>query len=239
MSQSKISRIESGKVLPTVVDVDRIIQALEIPSEVARDLLSLARAANIDYASVRSSARAGLWRRQLELKALVESSATVRYFLPVIPSGLLQTAEYARATLTPTVAGQPARDVERAVAARLKRQEALRDESRRFCFLLTEQAVRWQYVEPQAMAAQLRHMIDISRLPNVELAVIPLDTLIDDAPLNIFVVYGDRLVLVELFSGEIALRDPQDVTYHLNLFEHFWKYALKGDDARDFMRDRD
>jgi hypothetical protein len=239
MSQSKISRIESGKILPTVVDVERILRALAVPSEVSGDLLSIARTANIDYASWRSVARIGIWRKQAELKALAESSVTVRHFLPAIPSGLLQTAEYARATLTPHVEGRPARDVERAVAARVERQQVLRDESKQFWFLLTEQAVRWQRTDPSTMTAQIHHMIEVSRLPNVELAIIPQDAPVGMAPLNTFVVYDDRLVLVELFSGEIALRDPQDVSYHLNLFEHFWKYALTGDAARDFMRHRD
>ena len=247
MSQSKISRIESGKILPSVIDVERMLQALEVPTEVARELLTLTRTANIDYASWRSYARIGIWRRQSELKALAESSTTIRQFLPAIPSGLIQTPDYARAMLTPTIDGEPDYDVERVVAARLASQEALGDQSRRFHFLLTEQAVRWQSAEPPVMAAQLHHLIDVSMLTNVELAIIPQGTPVDEPPLNIFVVYDDRLVLVELFSGEIALRDPRDVTYHLNLFEHFWEPAVKNEDARDllrsvaqqFMRDRD
>jgi transcriptional regulator with XRE-family HTH domain len=43
MPQSEVSRIESGRILPTVVDIERILTALEVPSEVAAALLSLAR----------------------------------------------------------------------------------------------------------------------------------------------------------------------------------------------------
>jgi hypothetical protein len=43
MPQSEVSRIESGRILPTVVDVERILTALKVPSEVAAALLSLAR----------------------------------------------------------------------------------------------------------------------------------------------------------------------------------------------------
>jgi transcriptional regulator with XRE-family HTH domain len=39
MSQSKVSRIESGRVLPTVIDVERIIKALDIPPDVTGELL--------------------------------------------------------------------------------------------------------------------------------------------------------------------------------------------------------
>lgn len=70
MSQSKISRIESGKIIPTVVDVQRILSALEVPAAEARDLLALARVANVEYASARALGRAGTWRRQIEIKEL-------------------------------------------------------------------------------------------------------------------------------------------------------------------------
>ncbi|WP_405677842.1 hypothetical protein OG292_25830 [Streptomyces sp. NBC_01511] len=53
--------------------------------------------------------------------------------------------------------------------------------------------------------------------------------------MNIFVVYDDRLVTVELFSGEVALRDPRDITQHLNLFDPFWSCALTGDAATAFL----
>jgi len=67
MSQTKISRIENNRVVPSVVDVERILTALEVPREVADDLLALARMANVDYASWRAYARIGLWQKQAEI----------------------------------------------------------------------------------------------------------------------------------------------------------------------------
>lgn len=235
MSQSKISRVESGKIVPAVVDVERILQALEVPSNVAQELLTLARVANAEYISVRSYARAGLWRKQVELKALAESSTTVRHFLPVIPSGLLQTRAYAHAALTPVVEGRPERDVDRAVQARMDRREVLNDETRRFFFLLTEQAIRLKLASMPVMIKQLRHMIELIERPNIELTVLPIRVSLGDVPLNTFVVYDDRLVLIELFSGEVALRDPQEISYHLNLFEYFNNRALAGGEAQQFI----
>jgi hypothetical protein len=40
-------------------------------------------------------------------------------------------------------------------------------------------------------------------------------------------VYDQRLVTVEIFAGMVVLRDPQDVTYHVNLFEFFLGHALR------------
>ncbi|HEU5426476.1 MAG TPA: helix-turn-helix transcriptional regulator [Actinocrinis sp.] len=247
MSQTKISRIETGKVLPSVIDVERILQALEVPEQVAHGLLDEARRANVDYASWRAYARIGLWQKQTEIKALEAASSVVRQFLPAIPSGLLQTPDYARLTLTPAVKSGPARDVERAVHARLDRQEVLRDPARRFVFLMPEHAVRWRRAPLAVMADQVRHMIQLSALPNVEIAIIPQDAEVLSAPLNGFVLYDDRLVVIELFSGEVVLRDPRDITHHDHLFEYFYEHALTGSEATallegvadEFMRLRD
>ncbi|MFI7344402.1 helix-turn-helix domain-containing protein [Streptomyces sp. NPDC050085] len=237
MSQTKISRIETGRALPTVMDVERILKALAVPGEVADEILRLARRANVDYASWRTYARVGLHQKQAELKALESSSRVMRHFLPAIPTGLLHVRDYATATLSPTVESDPARDVTRAVNARMERQKILDDTSRSFYFLMTEQAVRWRRAPWEVMAAQCAHMAKVNEKPNVHLGVIPHDAEVPGTPMNIFVVYDDRLVTVELFSGEVVQRDPRDISQHLGLFDLFWEHALTGEAATAFLTD--
>lgn len=235
MSQTKISRIETGRALPSVIDVQRILTALNIPREVSDELLRLARRANVDYASWRAYARVGLYRKQAELKALESTSRVMRHFLPAVPTGLLHVREYAEQTLSKTVGSDPARDVARAVQARMERQVILDDRTRTFTFLLTEQAVTWRRAGAEVMAAQCAHMAEVSRRPNVEIAVIPRTAQVPGSPLNVFVVYDERLVTVELFSGEVVLRDPRDISHHLELFDIFLRNSLRGAEARRFL----
>ncbi|MFD5000970.1 helix-turn-helix domain-containing protein [Streptomyces buecherae] len=235
MSQTKISRIETGRALPSVMDVERILAALNVPSEVADELMKLARRANVDYASWRAYARVGLYHKQAELRALESSSLAMRHFLPAIPTGLLHVREYATATLSRTVDSDPARDVTRAVDARMERQRVLDDASRSFFFLLTEQAVRWRRANRHVMAAQCSHMAEVNRKPNVRLGIVPQAVEVAGTPMNVFVIYDDRLVTIELFSGEVVLRDPRDVIQHQNLFDLFWSNAITGDAATEFL----
>jgi hypothetical protein len=236
MSQSKISRIEKGKVLPSVVDVERILAALDVPAESARELLALARAANVEYMSGRAIARVGLWHRQLELKALMESTTVVRQFLPAMPPGLIQVPEYIAAVMLPTVPSAPARDVARAIQARIELQSVLDDRSRRFILVMTEQAVRWNYAGRDVMAKQVAHMAKVAELPNIEIAVIPQSAEVAGGPVNIFFIHDQRLVTVEMFNGAVSFRDPRDVQHYLELFEFFLSHALTGDDAIAFLR---
>ncbi|MET8341797.1 helix-turn-helix domain-containing protein [Streptomyces microflavus] len=237
MNQTKISRIETGRALPTVIDVERILKALAVPQEVADELLQLARRANVNYASWCTYARVGLYHKQSELRALESSSRVMRHFLPAIPTGLLHVREYAVETLSPTVTSDPTRDVPRTVQARMDRQAILDDTSRSFWFLMTEQAVKWQRAGLGTMAAQCAHMAELNEKPNVEIGILPLGARVPATPMNIFVVYDDRLVTVELFSGEVVLRDPQDINQHLNLFNLFWPHTLTGAAATTFLRE--
>lgn len=230
ISQSKISKIETARILPSATDVERILAALGASEDQRRELVALAKLANTDFQGVRSSLKRGLHHKQRELAALEADSKHIRFFLPLMITGLLQTPEYARASL----AGFPG-DHPQAIAARLDRQAALYDGSKRFTFILTEAALRWQLCPPSVMAVQMGRLISLSELPNIRLGVIPLDRHVPDGPLNTFTIYDERLATAETFGGVIVMRDPRDITYHLQLFTFFESYTAFGGEARDLL----
>ena len=230
MSQSKISKIENGKIVPSVIDVDRILKALNVSGDEADELLGLVRLANTEFHDDRSSLRRGLHFRQDDLAALEESAEETRYFLPAMITGLLHTPDYATASL-----GSVHVDFSLALAKRLERQQILFDEKHRFRFLLTEAAVRWPLCTPPQMAAQVDRISDLSRLPNVSVGVLPLVKRVPETPLNTFTVYDTRLVTAETLGGLIVMRDPRDVAFHLDVFVRFASHALVEDEAREFL----
>jgi transcriptional regulator with XRE-family HTH domain len=230
ISQSKISKIETGKVLPSATDVERILAALGVPEDQQSELVALARMANTEFQSIRASLRRGLHHKQRELAALEEDARHIRFFLPLMITGLLQTPEYARASL----ANFPG-DHTQALARRLGRQAVLYDGRKRFTVVLTEAAVRWRLCEPQVMAVQMGRLVSLSELPNIRLGVIPLDAYVPDGPLNTFTVYDERLATAETFSGVIMMRDHRDVMYYLQLFAFYEQHTLFDDEARGLL----
>lgn len=230
MSQSKISKIETGKVLPTAADVERIAAALALARDRTVELVGLARLANTEFQGVRASLRRGLHHKQRELATLEAGSRHLRFFLPLMITGLLQTPEYARASL-----GSFPGDHGKAIARRLERQAVLYDRGKHFTFVLTEAAARWQLCEPPIMAVQMGRLSALSELPNISLGIIPLDARVPDGPLNTFTVYDERIATAETFGGVIMMRDPQDVSYHLRLFDFFERHAVTGDEARSLL----
>lgn len=231
-SQSKISKIENGKLTPTIVDVERVLRALEAPSEVVDEITALARLANTEWEDERTSWRRGLEKRQIELATVESSARELRYFLPSMVTGLLATAEYVRASLDYTPG-----DKTKAIARKLERQAVLFDESKRFTFILTEQAVKWAVLKPFAMAAQIERLISLSHVPTVRIGVVPYGTRLSRGPMNTFTIYDDRLVTVETFTGRLVLQDARDVAEHLQLFAIYESCSIFGEQARLCLRD--
>ncbi|WP_329100769.1 helix-turn-helix domain-containing protein [Streptomyces sp. NBC_01439] len=228
MSQSKISRIENGKVRPSLVDVEQILRAIDAPADLLAEISALARMANTDWQDARSLRRKGLDKKQFELAGLERASSDFRFFLLSMITGLLFTPEYIRASLS-HIPG----DDSKAVAKKLERQEVLYDRSKRFTFILTEQAVRWPLVPPDVLAVQIDRLISLTHLPNLRLGVIPLGSRTAPAPLNTFTVYDDRIATVEVSTGVLLLRDLRDVRAHLQEFAAYEELALFGDTARE------
>ncbi|GAA2373996.1 helix-turn-helix transcriptional regulator [Streptomyces cuspidosporus] len=228
MSQSKISRIENGKVQPSLLDVERILRAVDASTEVIAEVTALARLANTEWQGFRSLRRKGLEKKQSELAALESSSSEFRYFLLSMITGLLSTPEYIRASLAHSTV-----DTRKVVAKKLERQEVLHDTTKRFTFILTEQAVRWPLVPPAAMTMQIDRLVSITYLPNVRLGVIPVRGHMPIAPMDTFTIYDDVLTTVETTTGVVILRDPRDIAEHLALFSALEGYALFGEEARE------
>ena len=234
MSQSRVSRIETGRLLPSVIDVEQILTALGIDNATRRELVALARVANAEYQDVRASVRRGLHHRQRELAALEANATQVQHFLPTLITGLLQVPEYMRAAMsTPT---EPAAgNVSRAVALKLERQAVLHDKTKSFEFLLTESALRWRLCEPSIMAVQIDRLVSLSQLPNIRIGVLPLSVRVGNGAYHTFVTYDRHLVTIELFTGQLVLNDPKDVDHYHALFDFFGSHAVWEDDARSVL----
>lgn len=235
MSQSKVSRIETGRLLPSVVDVEQVLAALEVDDATRHELLALARVANAEYQDVRASVRRGLHHRQRELAALEANATQMRHFLPSLITGLLQIPEYMRAAMTTPV--EPAAgDVGKAIALKLERQAILHDKTKNFEFLLTESAIRWQLCEPSIMAVQIDRLVSLSQQSNIRIGVLPLSAWVRHGAFHTFVTYDRRLVTIELFTGRLVLRDPKDIDHYRALFDFFSGHALWAGEARSVLQ---
>ncbi|MEU6013273.1 Scr1 family TA system antitoxin-like transcriptional regulator [Streptomyces sp. NPDC047515] len=158
MSQSKISRIEGNKSRPSLLDVEQLLRGLAASPAVAAEVMALARIAQTEWPDGRTLRGKGLDKKQVQLAGLEQSSTEFRYFLLSMITGLLATPEYVRASLTQAPPEQQAK----AVAMKLDRQRVLFDRSKKFTFILTEQAVRYPLVSPDELAMQVDRLASLT-----------------------------------------------------------------------------
>ncbi|GAA0398016.1 hypothetical protein Acor_34930 [Acrocarpospora corrugata] len=242
ISQSKVSRIESGATMPSLPEVQRWASAVEAPLDTRERLFDLTQAAMYETHAWRSALQS---RPHLQDDFYERESAVrlIRNFQCAVVPGLLQTAAYARAVFS--LANQPYEKeaLAGATASRLFRQEALYEGDRRFDFLITEAALRWRPGSLPLSLAQLDRITSVSTLDNVSIGLIPHGRQSVVLPLHGFVLYGDvyaddedadTFVEVETSHAKLTITDA-DITLYEKQWSLLTNMAIFDDAARGFL----
>lgn len=172
-SESKISRMELGRVSFKARDIEDLLTLYGVADEGERAaLLGLAREANVaGWWHSFSDVLPGWFQTYIGLEG---AASLIRIYEVQFVHGLLQTEAYAHAVVTRGQPEAPRIEVERRVALRLERQKVLVSErAPRFHAILDEAALRRPYGERSVMQGQLKHLIEISEQPNITLQVMP------------------------------------------------------------------
>lgn len=232
MSQPKISKLETGRLLPSLDDLQSLLALYRAAPAARQELLEIAGRMHATVESNRTILRRGAAYRQARLSEMEHEAASLRYFSPVVLPGLLQTAEYMRRVFSAGLAGA---ELARTIAARQQRQEILYDPARKFTFVVSEAALRWGFCPAAVMSAQAGHISSLSTLANVEVGVIMLGVPVADVPLHGYQILDDRLVRIELEHAVITVTEPSDIATYLRLFATMSQAAVFGADARSCL----
>jgi transcriptional regulator with XRE-family HTH domain len=229
MSQPKISKLETGRLLPSIKDVQALLSLYQAAPAAREELLEVAGRLHATMESNRAILRRGAARMQARLSELEHDATTLRYFSPIGLPGLLQTAEYMRRVFSLELSGA---ELARTVAARQERQQILYDTTKSFTFVITEAALRWAFCPNDVMAGQASHIASLATLANVEVGVIALGSPVGDIPLHGYQIFDDRLVSIELEHAVVTVAEPRDIATYLRLFATMSRAAEFGQAAR-------
>lgn len=174
VSHSTIRRMEAAKVARLrLADAEKLLRVYGVTDQQEIDtFLKSAREAN----------KRGWWHTYRDVMpdwfaaylSLEQAALQIRAYESQFVHGLLQTEAYARALLS---AGNPharAEATERRIALRMRRQEVLRRETPpRVWVVMDETVLRWPVGGPEVMRAQIDHLVELNRLPQVTLQIMP------------------------------------------------------------------
>jgi len=238
----KLSKIENGKQGATPEEVRILCEFFRTSAEERDYLVGLA-----EQRPRRRRRRAGKrdavpdWFRRFI--ALEWDATEIRGYEPESVPGLLQTEDYARSMIRAWEPEADDRLIEKQVETRVKRQDVLRRTGRpslRLDVVLSEGALRRIQGSPQIMRTQLKHLVRLSKRPNITIRVLPFDV-----PNRISVASSVKLfklaeqsiatVYLEDLFGATYLKEPEEFTQYSSVFGRLRDAALSPEASREFI----
>ncbi|GAA2339786.1 helix-turn-helix transcriptional regulator [Saccharopolyspora halophila] len=216
MTESNVSKIEKARQTVKPPTLRALGQLYDLDAAKVDYLLRLANEANQRgwWTAYRDTVPD--WFRQF---VGLEADAEViwEYQAELVP-GLLQTPAYVRAIARAARPAAADEDLDKSVALRRERQERIDGEHPpKLRFFLNEAVIRRPVGRPEEWRHQLECLVEASRLPHVELRVLPFAAGQHAAMLGSFVMMrfpdeeSPAFVYVEHDRGAIYQEDPGDI----------------------------
>ncbi|MFF8275221.1 MULTISPECIES: helix-turn-helix domain-containing protein [Streptomyces] len=241
-SESKISRMELGRVSFKARDIEDLLTLYGVSDERERgSLLGLAREANV----------AGWWHSFGDVLpgwfqtyiGLEGAASLIRVYEVQFVHGLLQTEAYAHAVVSRGMPDASRAEIERRVALRLERQKVLVSENAPlFHAVLDEAALRRPYGDRSVMRGQLRHLIEVSEHPNVTLQVMPFTFGGHAGESGAFTMLSfpesdlSDVVYLEQLTSALYLDKREEVGQYARVMERLGKDSPDPAESRDLLR---
>jgi transcriptional regulator with XRE-family HTH domain len=234
INEATLYRIETAKARPQARTLTTLLDLYDVPDEVRTELAALAR---------QSGEQSWLQSFPSELPEPYptyisfegEARSLLNYESLFIP-GLLQTEEYARATLSRGSPTATKEEIQSLLEARMSRQVVLvREQPLRLWAIVDEAAFHRQVGGREVMRTQLKRLAEAADLPHVTFQAVPYDVGAHPGMAGAFVILqfddpaASDVVYVESGSGDLFMESQTDVTRFTTIFEHLRALALPPD----------
>lgn len=239
VSQSHLSRIELGGAAATRELVCTWLDRTGASTADRATVTELSASVAAEFSTWRDALAGGLVKAQREIE-VAEAAARLRIiYVPNIVPGLMQTPEYAHHLVSTAHANRV--DLVEAISARIQRQSVLHDRSKSLRWVIGEAGLRWRMGPPAVMVAQLDRIAALATDPHLDLRVLPY---VRSAPVwhsHGFNAYLDRvdgepdLVNVELLTGPMNIRDPDQVRQYREAYERLAEISVGGAEAAQLI----
>ena len=240
--QSKLSRVENGRSGVRAHEVARVLDLYGVSSPEEREALAaLAREGKQrvwwqPYSDV-------LTQRYASYIGFEAEAVAMRCFQTVLVPGLLQTADYARATIQALQPESSSEDVRALVEVRLARQNAVlaREEPLSMWAILDEAVLRRQVGGHGVRDKQLLRLAEAADQPHIVLQVLPFDSGTHIGMLGPFVILefplrGDLdVVYSESLTSSLYLERDEDLAAYGRSFDLLRAAALDTGPSLDLI----
>lgn len=227
--RGKVGRFEGNNwKRPEMSDIRDLLRLYDVDDVVQQELEDLAR-----------QARERDWWREYgdvfgdnEFPGYEGDASQIWLYMPLILPGLLQTPAYTEAQMG--VVARPPASRSRALEARRRRQEILqRDDGTvpELVAVITQASLLYRWGTAKERRAQVEHLVEMSRRPNVELRLLRFEDGLHAGmlgPINIFHFSGDEppAVYLETDFGIQEVSNQDEVKAYIETFGRIRTAAL-------------
>ncbi|MFE3444443.1 helix-turn-helix domain-containing protein [Nocardia sp. NPDC059180] len=247
-SPSKLSRLERGQPGKlTRHDIRTLCEFLDFEADQTAAMIGLAQ-----HGAIKCwwHAFGDLIPETFNVYVGMESSARrLDIFRPDIIPGLLQTAEYARVLDRTYFTSDSADEQDMRIELRTKRQRIFTRKVKpvELDVVLHESVLRTIVGGPGVMAAQLRHLADVSTRPNVSIRILPYEAGFPlGGPVGPYVVLDFRpgvgadvdppVIYIENYTGDLYLEGEHDIQKYRTASATIRRAALDVVSSRNLIR---
>ncbi|WP_203818330.1 helix-turn-helix domain-containing protein [Paractinoplanes ferrugineus] len=236
-STSKVSRIETGHNSASPADVSNILDIYGVDASIKSELVQIAREARQKgwwhpYSTVLTGAYVGLETAARSIRA---------YEQQLVP-GLLQSEEYAIALLRGARLDDAEQELKQRVRVRMERQALLiQDDPIDLRVVLDEAVLSRPVGGDEVMRGQLIKLIEVARLPNVTLQILPFTVGAHAAMDGTFVILefeeeGDAdVVFIDNATGGLFLEKSEELRKYISIFDTVRGAALTADASLELI----
>jgi hypothetical protein len=241
-NNTTVRRMEAGKIGINPRDVRELANLYGITAQERNEILTLAD---------QQSRQPGMWHSYWNAVSqafysylgLESSASSIKVFENIYVNGILQTEAYTRALVDGINPGTAESDREKLVVMRQKRMETLtRDHAPLFIAVLDELAVARVVGSIAVMAAQIRHLLDISDLPNISIRVVPrfAGAYVGMEGPFFILEFPDEddldVVFTEGIAGSFFLERPKIVRRYKERFDAIVQRSLSPEASRNLLK---
>ena len=221
LSHSTVSHWETGKRIPTVEDVARLLGALRVNGNEMEHVLDLAR-----HATEENWLTHGMPGLPEQLVGVVEcerDARTITEWSPSIVPGLLQTRAYAQMAIS--ASGELSRDeVESCVFVRMGRRGIVEKNSVHLHALIGEAVLHEPVGEAGVLLEQLQHLRTMAARRNVTLRVVESGSGWHPGLCGPFIFYDfddipNAAVYFEHYSSGVIIQEHKDVAAYRKVIQ--------------------
>ncbi|MFD4525340.1 helix-turn-helix transcriptional regulator [Streptomyces sp. NPDC058470] len=243
VAPATVRRMEMAEVSLKIPYLQLLLKSYGVSDEEAEGFVLLAEDAN----------KPGWWQRFHDILpgwfsmyvSLEGAAALIRQYEPHFVPGIMQTEEYASGVLKSGAIGQTRpEDIERHVALRMQRQALLtRADAPRVWAVMDETALRRPIGGPEVMGAQIDKLLEVMKLPNVTLQVIPFSSGPHPGTYGPFVLFRfavpelPDMVYSEYLTGAVYLDARSEVATHLEVMDRMAAQAATAHRTKEILQD--